>query len=77
MATDFENCKTQNQGIHYSRYIASWLNVGEKYFDEEFAEWLKANGCTDNEISDITVMATCGKMELQMNAEQFLKERAD
>lgn len=70
----FENKKTEVQGIHYSRYIASWRNVGGDYYGEQFAKWLKANGCTDKEIDDIREMASCGKMELELTAKSYVKK---
>ena len=71
MAKHFENAKTEVQGVHYSRYIASWLICGGDYFGEQFRNWLRANCCTEAEISDIYEMATCGKMELQYGSQTF------
>ena len=70
----FENKKTEVQGVHYSRYIASWKNCGGTYFGEQFAKWLRANSCTDKEINDIREMATCGKLELEMSARAYVKK---
>ena len=72
MKKDFENAKTEVQGVHYSRYIASWLIRGGDYFGEQFKKWLEANGCTKEEICDITIMATTGKMELQHGGYGFV-----
>lgn len=72
MKKDFENAKTEVQGVHYSRYIASWLICGGDYFGEQFKKWLEANGCTKEEICDITIMATTGKMELQYGRNGFV-----
>ena len=72
----FENKKTQNQGIHYSRYIASWNNVGGgHYYGDQFVAWLRANMVTDNEIAEIQEMATCGKMEFQVSAIEFVNKQ--
>lgn len=71
---ELENKKTEGQGIHYSRYIASWRNVGGKYFGLQFENWLKANGCTEKEINDITWMATCGKMEIELSAIAYVNK---
>ena len=71
----FENKKTKEQEIHYSRYIISWINGGgyEKYdFSEEFEDWLKRNNCTEDEIRDIREMAMCGKMELEYDARAYV-----
>ena len=67
-----ENKITEAQWVHYSRYIASWQNSGGTYFGEQFAKWLKANGCTEKEVHDIREMATCGKLELEVSARKFV-----
>ena len=69
----FENKKTEVQGVHYSRYIASWNNVGGYYYGEQFKKWLKMNCCTEKEINDICEMATCGKLELEMSAKAYVQ----
>ena len=72
----FENKKTVAQEVHYSRYIASWNNCGgDHYYGEQFAKWLRANGCTEREIDDIREMATCGKMELELTAMIYVKKQ--
>lgn len=79
MAKDFENAKTQ-KGIHYSRYISSWMRMGGKiYMDGLFYKWLKeAEQLTDEEISDIRFMMMTGKMELETSAKMFMhKHDAD
>lgn len=75
MIRDFENAKTEVQEVHYSRYIASWMLCGGDYFGEQFEKWLKANDCTEEEISHIVVMATTGKMELQEGQYGFVGAR--
>ena len=71
----FENKKTQ-KGIEYSRYIASWNNMGgTHYYGCQFAEWLKANGVTDEEVHEIREMAACGKMELEVSAMRFINKQ--
>ena len=70
----FENEKTHN-GIHYSRYIASWRNAGGRVYGRGsiFEDWLKqTQELTDDEIHDIIEMATCGKLELETCAKAFL-----
>ena len=70
----FENKKTEVQGIHYSRYIASWRNCGgASRYGEQFEKWLEENGCTAKEIRDICEMAICGKMELEMTAGKYVE----
>lgn len=68
----FENKKTEKQGIRYSRYIASWINVGGERFGTEFMDWLKSEGCTPREIIDIRELAECGKFELELSAKKFI-----
>lgn len=69
-----ENKKTRN-GIHYTRYIMSWINSGgAKFgFGFKFEAWLRSEGLTEDEIHDIKEMAMCGKLELEINAEAFIK----
>lgn len=81
----WENKVTQVQGVHYSRYIASWTHIALKqmrykhasrfmtFHSEEFKEWLKANCCTDDEINDICNMAECGKLELEGNCGPYVE----
>lgn len=77
-------------GIHISRYIASWINAGgvlktrpefrkdmriDRY--PTFRRWLGQlviNGrkLTDEEIRHIVNFATCGKLELESNAKNFI-----
>ena len=68
-----ENKKTK-YGIHYSRYIMSWLNAGGEYFGTKFEEWLRSEQLTDDEIRDIKEMAMNGKFELEQNARAFIKK---
>lgn len=74
MATRFENAETHN-GIHYTRYIASWKRMGGKiFYGGLFERWLKeVQKLTDEEINDILFIATNGKMELEMSAKVFMK----
>ena len=75
MARDFENAKTQ-KGIHYSRYIASWMRMGGKIYPEGlFYKWLReVEQLTEEEISDISLMTMTGKMELETSAKTFMKK---
>ena len=71
------NDKTKVQGVHYSRYIISWINSCKAlkigiYFGDQFEEWLKSEGCTDEEISHIVEIAMCGRMELENSSKNFL-----
>lgn len=75
----FENKLTENEKVHYSRYIASWVKVafGRGIFggpyDGEFVEWLKTEGLTKAEINEIWNMATNGRLEQETRAKIFLK----
>ncbi len=68
-----ENKKTKVQQVHYSRYVASWRNMGGTYFGDEFEEWLKSEGCDSQEIGEIREMAVMGKLELEMNAKKYIE----
>lgn len=83
---NFEN--STFEGIHYSRIIASWYNVGGKrirsHVDSEkrpndFVRWLRTlsiNGrnIPEDVIHDILEMASNGKMELEFEAYNYMKE---
>ena len=73
-------------GIHASRYAASYENAGGKItglprYDRDFIEWLKTlfindRKLTEEEIDYIYRYAQTrrnGKLELQENAKEFLK----
>lgn len=69
-----ENAKVN--GIHMSRYIASWMNAGGEFIgtweDSSFSRWLRTVGVTNEEdLHDIFEMATCGKFELERSAEKY------
>ena len=59
--------------VHYSRFIASWRNAGGKYFDGAFEDWLKSYGLSDSEVREVVDMAIIGKLELEWNAADFIK----
>lgn len=67
----------KHNGVHYSRYIASWKNSGGEYFGEEFEEWLRSEGFDEEEIRDVKEMATCGKLELEMAAKEFINKEKE
>ena len=72
----FENKLTHN-GIHYTRYIMSWIRSGGDLNlckSSNFAKWLKeSQQLTDEEIRDICEIATNGKMELEDSVKLWLK----
>ena len=73
-------------GIHASRYIISWVKAGGDLYGSrrrasKFIDWLYSlviNGrhLTDEEVDRIYYLSSNGKMELEVNAEKFLKEGA-
>lgn len=66
-----ENKKVAATGIHYSRYIASWINCGNQY---GFEDWLESmQEITADERRDIKEMWMNGKLELECNIREFLK----
>lgn len=67
--------------MRYSRFIASWITASKNagigvYFDNLFRDWLRSLGVTENEICDIHKLATCGKMELENNAVDFIQKKS-
>lgn len=70
-------------GIHKSRYVASWLNAhGGFSWYAEFSRWLETliiNGrhLTEEEEEAIVNYAINGKLELEMNAKIFIQQRKD
>lgn len=72
-----ENKKVGNYEAHLSRYIVSWRHAGGKYFYDEFEDWLKSEGLTEEEIRDAVEMATMGKLELEVSALAFVKKEQD
>lgn len=77
MRNEFENVLIN--GIHVSRYIASWTKASRKagkpvYFDELFIQWLKEEaGLSDEGARDIRNFANNGKLELETSAGRFIK----
>ena len=64
------------EGIHYSRFIASWVKSGGQA--RYILEWLKKlliNGkpIPENIIQEIYELANCGKPELITHAMLYLK----
>jgi len=70
----FEN-KVIN-GIHATRYIASWWRAGGQFCYQDdywrFEDWLRSIGLQNDDVRFISNLAQNGKMELQMNAKHFL-----
>lgn len=75
---NWENVYVKKADAHYSRIIASYRNVlqklGRKFWRDEFEQWLRSTGLfTDDEIDDIVEQATCGKLELETSAYNYLR----
>ena len=75
----FENKKTKVGGIHYTRYIESWRDAGgELIFTEFFEDWLRSEGCTEEEIHDIEELCIGGgKFELERSAEPYIAKQKE
>ena len=73
----FEN-RVINGYIYETRFIASWLKVGGqlRYGEDidDFYEWLLSIGVSEDDANHIVELATCGKLELEINAKKFLSE---
>ena len=70
----FENKKFND--IHATRYIMSWVRMGGKLKYgkeiEDFEKWLRSLGLNEDEANDIVLLATNGKLELEVSAKAFL-----
>lgn len=76
MHNEWEN-RFSSQDIRYSRYIASYMKelskAGKRFYSDEFADWLLLIGLSSDEINDIVHLADCGKMELELKAQAYIK----
>lgn len=75
----FEN-RIINGHEYASRYIMSWVRVGGKLgfrgegYDD-FRKWLKSLGLESEDIESIIFLASNGKLELEMSAKKFMRNR--
>lgn len=70
----FENKLDSRHQIHYSRYIMSWIREGGNCKDQGgFKAWLKSLKVPDEEIREIWLMMSNGKLELETSASNFIK----
>lgn len=60
-------------GIHYSRFVASWNHYGDGYNPIRFEQWLKSMELPEDVINEIRFMYENGKMELERHARMFCK----
>ena len=74
---DFEN-KISSNGIHYSRYIMSWIRKGggsHMTISSLFAKWLReVEKLPEEEVREICNLASNGKLELEESVKSFIKE---
>lgn len=66
------------RGIHMSRYIASFIRCGGIL--PLFGDWLEqltidGESLTEDEKDELYEFASCGKLELEMDARRFLAKR--
>ena len=63
-------------GVYASRYIASWVRAGGGlYYVEDirnFYKWLLSMGFTEDEAQHVKRLAENGKLELEIQAKQFI-----
>lgn len=69
------------EGIHYSRFIASWVKAGGVITRGGLTNWLRTltiNGkdIPDDVINEIVNLATNGKLELEDHARAYIKEKS-
>ena len=71
-----ENKLTEVEGIHYTRYIESWRNMGGKFVaDDFFDDWLRSEKVTEEEIRKIHEFVGMGKLELELTAKKFIEKQ--
>lgn len=73
----FEN--NTAKGVHYSRYIMSWIRMGGKLDvrgggRNDFKKWLESLEIDETDIENIVQMATNGRMELETSASRFIRQ---
>lgn len=67
-----ENKKAGTLNVHYSRYVASWRNMGGNLFGDYFKKWLIFEGLTEQEAIEVEEMYLMGKLELEKSARKFI-----
>ena len=75
----FENKVDKVYGVHYSRWIMSWIREGGYFVSTgtgywQFKEWLKSMNVDKDDIDAIMEMAMNGKMEFEHSAWDFIQE---
>ena len=80
----FENykAKTRFGEVHLSRILASWRRVGgslPEYGEDDslFREWCTDElQLSDEDVKNLVELSCNGKMELEMNADEYLRKDA-
>lgn len=49
---------------------------GDKY-SYLFEDWLESLGLSDRDVRDCNEMYTCGKLEVEFNAKEYIQEHKD
>lgn len=72
---EMENAKS-NEGIHISRYAASWINVmGRRPRDKSgYYDFMESHGISDREADIAYNIVTCGKFELEEEIRKLYKK---
>lgn len=73
--SDFNNGVVN--GIYYTRFIASWTKMCTKInrvtrYGDDFKDWLRSMGISEDEVAAIHELADCGKLELETNAKRWM-----
>lgn len=70
-----ENKYVEAYDCHYSRFIASWFNAGGKQ-SCQFERWLLREFplLTEHDRKSMANMMTCGKLEMEISAKNFLTD---
>ena len=73
----FEN--KQINGTYATRFIMSWLRSGGVLSKKgtgysEFEKWLKSLGLSDDDVDYVVVLASNGKLELEVSAKDFIQK---
>ena len=59
--------------VRISRIVASWNNAVGPYYGRTFQRWCMSLGIEESVAREIEEFASCGKFELERNAEKFSK----
>lgn len=76
----FEN-KQINGYTYATRFIMSWIRSGGVFNVRgvgynDFKQWLKSLGLSDDDVTYVVDLAKSGKMELEYSAKKFIEEQS-